>query len=141
MKRYLVIFEKTSTGYSAYVPDLQGCIATGRTKATTEKQIFEAKIAPLFDHKILRAILRSPTSLYGLGIPPAQYDALVADHEQGLTGALRQRLSRLACDFPIGENYFAQQAFGHAQNGTRVGCDLARQMQRCLLQGFGRHHA
>jgi predicted RNase H-like HicB family nuclease len=42
MKRYLVIFEKTSTGYSAYVPDLQGCIATGRTKATTEKQIFEA---------------------------------------------------------------------------------------------------
>ena len=42
MKRYLLIFEKTSTGYSAYVPDLQGCIATGRTKATTEKQIFEA---------------------------------------------------------------------------------------------------
>lgn len=42
MKKYLVIFEKTSTGYSAYVPDLQGCIATGRTKATTEKQIFEA---------------------------------------------------------------------------------------------------
>ena len=42
MKRYLVIFEKTSTGYSAYVPDLQGCIAPGRTKATTEKQIFEA---------------------------------------------------------------------------------------------------
>lgn len=42
MKKYLVIFEKTSTGYSAYVPDLPGCIATGKTKLTTEKQIFEA---------------------------------------------------------------------------------------------------
>lgn len=77
-----------------------------------QKEIFTKKIAPLFDHKVLRTILRSPTSLYGLGIPPAQYDALVADHEHGLTGALRQRLSRLACDFPISENYFAQQAFG-----------------------------
>lgn len=77
-----------------------------------QKRIFEEKIAPLFDHKILRAILRSPTSLYGLGIPPAQYDALAADHHHGLKGALRLRLSRLACDFPIRENYFAQQAFG-----------------------------
>ena len=77
-----------------------------------QKQIFEEKIAPLFDHRILGAILRSPTSLYGLGIPPAQYDALAADHELGLKGALRQRLARLAYDFPIAENYFAQQAFG-----------------------------
>lgn len=77
-----------------------------------QKRVFEEKIAPLFDHKILCALLRSPTSLYGLGIPPAQYDALVADHEHGLKGALRQRLARLACDFPIRENYFAQQAFG-----------------------------
>ena len=42
MKKYLVIFEKTSTGYSAYVPDLPGCIATGKSKSSTEKQIFEA---------------------------------------------------------------------------------------------------
>lgn len=27
--KYLVIYEKTSTGYSAYVPDLPGCIAGG----------------------------------------------------------------------------------------------------------------
>ena len=42
MNKYLVIFEKTSTGYSAYVPDLPGCIATGSTKDETEKNIFEA---------------------------------------------------------------------------------------------------
>jgi len=27
--RYAVIYEKTDTGYSAYVPDLPGCIAAG----------------------------------------------------------------------------------------------------------------
>ncbi len=42
MKKYLVIFEKTATGYSAYVPDLQGCIAIGKTKLITEKQIYKA---------------------------------------------------------------------------------------------------
>ena len=42
MKKYLVIFEKTAAGYSAYVPDLPGCVATGITKKETEKNIFEA---------------------------------------------------------------------------------------------------
>jgi len=37
MLKYLIIFEKTKTVYSAYIPDLPGCIATGRTKAITEK--------------------------------------------------------------------------------------------------------
>ncbi|MBE2217387.1 MAG: type II toxin-antitoxin system HicB family antitoxin [Ignavibacteria bacterium] len=39
---YLVVFEKTKTGYSAYVPDLPGCAAAGKTKAETEKLIKEA---------------------------------------------------------------------------------------------------
>ena len=42
MKRYLVIFERTDTGYSVYVPDLPGCIATGKTKEEAEKNIYEA---------------------------------------------------------------------------------------------------
>ena len=42
MLKYLIIFEKTGTGYSAYVPDLPGCIATGRTKTVTEKNILGA---------------------------------------------------------------------------------------------------
>jgi predicted RNase H-like HicB family nuclease len=41
MTKYLVVFEKTKTGYSAYVPDLPGCIATGSTKNIAEKNIFE----------------------------------------------------------------------------------------------------
>lgn len=42
MRKYLVIFEKTATGFSAYVPDLPGVIATGKTKSTVEKRIYEA---------------------------------------------------------------------------------------------------
>ena len=40
--RYAVIIEKTGTGYSAYVPDLPGCVATAPTVAATEKEIGEA---------------------------------------------------------------------------------------------------
>lgn len=32
MKKYLVVIEKTSTGYSAYSPDIPGCVSTGPTK-------------------------------------------------------------------------------------------------------------
>ena len=42
MKSYLVIYEKSSTGYSAYVPDLPGCISTGATKEETKLNIAEA---------------------------------------------------------------------------------------------------
>ncbi len=42
MKRFLVVFEKTKTGFSAFVPDLPGCVATGKTKIDTEKNIYEA---------------------------------------------------------------------------------------------------
>lgn len=42
MRKYLVIYEKTKTGYSAYVPDLPGVIATGKTKPIVEKNIFSA---------------------------------------------------------------------------------------------------
>jgi predicted RNase H-like HicB family nuclease len=39
MKKYLVIVEQTGTGYSAYSPDLPGCVATGRTRAEVEKEM------------------------------------------------------------------------------------------------------
>ena len=42
MTKYLVIIEKSKTGFSAYVPDLPGCIATGDSKENTEKNIYEA---------------------------------------------------------------------------------------------------
>jgi predicted RNase H-like HicB family nuclease len=37
--RYAVLFEKTDTGYSAYVPDLPGCIAAGDTLEETAQHM------------------------------------------------------------------------------------------------------
>ena len=42
MKRYLVVVERTSTGFSAYPPDLPGCISTGRTREEVEANMREA---------------------------------------------------------------------------------------------------
>jgi S-adenosylmethionine-diacylglycerol 3-amino-3-carboxypropyl transferase len=82
---------------------------------TPEEQriLFDRTIAPLFDNRLIRFLSRMPVSYYGLGIPPAQYDELVAAASDGNpVTTLRERVERLACDFPISENYFAWQAFG-----------------------------
>jgi predicted RNase H-like HicB family nuclease len=42
MKKYLIIVEKTETGYSAYSPDVPGCGSTGETKEEVERNIQEA---------------------------------------------------------------------------------------------------
>lgn len=42
MKGYLIVFEPTPTGYSAYSPDLGGCVTTGRTRHEAETNIREA---------------------------------------------------------------------------------------------------
>ena len=40
--RYAIVIERAGSNYSAYVPDLPGCVATGATPAETEKEIREA---------------------------------------------------------------------------------------------------
>ncbi|BCU07670.1 type II toxin-antitoxin system HicB family antitoxin [Allochromatium tepidum] len=40
--RYAIVIERAEHNYSAYAPDLPGCIATGRTLEETEREIREA---------------------------------------------------------------------------------------------------
>ena len=42
MNRYLIIIENTATGYSAYSPDLPGCVATGGTQEEVEREMHGA---------------------------------------------------------------------------------------------------
>jgi S-adenosylmethionine-diacylglycerol 3-amino-3-carboxypropyl transferase len=77
-----------------------------------QRMIFETKLAPIFDKKFVRWLIDQPASLFGLGIPPAQYEALAADDPDGIGAVLRGRLEKLACSFDVNDNYFAQQAFG-----------------------------
>ena len=79
-----------------------------------QKIAFEKYLEPLFQSWLIRFLASQPASLYGLGIPPAQYRALAADHPDGMIGALRARVKKLACNFPFHENYFAWQAFGRS---------------------------
>ena len=42
MYRFLVVIEKANNNYSAYSPDLPGCVATGATREEAEKNMYEA---------------------------------------------------------------------------------------------------
>ena len=79
---------------------------------------FDRTIAPLFDYKSIKFLSKTPVSLYALGIPPAQYDELVAAGNGDAASVLRARVEKLACDFPIRENYFAWQAFARGYDTT-----------------------
>ena len=42
MVRFLIVIEKVKGNYSAYCPDLPGCVATGKTREETERNMHEA---------------------------------------------------------------------------------------------------
>ena len=42
MYRFLIVIEKAGNNYSAYCPDLPGCVATGKTQQETERNMHEA---------------------------------------------------------------------------------------------------
>ncbi|MDF8355144.1 DUF3419 family protein [Ensifer adhaerens] len=78
-----------------------------------QRQFFDERLAPLFDRPVIRWITGRKSSLFGLGIPPQQFDELASlSAEKSLAAVLRHRLEKLTCHFPLRENYFAWQAFG-----------------------------
>ncbi|MBX3243965.1 MAG: BtaA family protein [Acidobacteria bacterium] len=79
-----------------------------------QERIYKEKIKPFFDSRLIQTIGKLPVTLFGLGIPPQQYDELKRDLEEGGTviDIYEERTRRLACSFPIDDNYFAWQAFG-----------------------------
>ena len=56
MKTYAVVFEKAAHNWAAYVPDLPGCVTTGRTLEETRRLIAEA-----IEFHIEGMLLRSET--------------------------------------------------------------------------------
>jgi predicted RNase H-like HicB family nuclease len=42
MKKYLIVIERTDSGYSSYSPDLPGCVSTGKSREEAEKNMREA---------------------------------------------------------------------------------------------------
>jgi S-adenosylmethionine-diacylglycerol 3-amino-3-carboxypropyl transferase len=79
-----------------------------------QKNYFATALAPLFDRRLIRWALSRQFSLFGLGIPPAQYEALAGAGNGNMAAVVYERLERLSCGFKLDDNYFAWQAFGRA---------------------------
>lgn len=82
---------------------------------TREEQrwIFDNTLGLVFNSPLVKALCKMPVSLYGLGIPPNQYEELRSASSTGkMSDVLYERVERLACDYDIKDNYFAWQAFG-----------------------------
>jgi len=94
-------------------------LLTARSLAEQEA-FFDSEIAPLYTSRFVKFLARRRASLFGLGIPPAQYDKLASDAGGDIIPVLKERTRKLFCDFPIDENYFAWQAANRAYkaNGT-----------------------
>ena len=94
-----------------------GCKPEELLKAKTPEEqasLYEKYLNPFFDSFVIQAIGKMPVTMFGLGIPPQQYDELKKDLKEGGTiiDIYRERTKRLAVEYPIYENYFAWQALG-----------------------------
>ncbi len=83
-----------------------------------QRSFFDTALAPLFEKRMVRWATARKSSLFGLGIPPQQYDALATAGNGDMALVLRNRLEKLACGFPLTDNYFAWQAFGRGYSGN-----------------------
>ena len=112
-----------------------------------QRRFFEEYLAPLFDRRLLRWATARKASLFGLGIPPAQYDSLITSGDGTMANVLSVRLEKLACHFPLRDNYFAWQAFArrYPQPGeARLPAYLEPESYDTIRRNAGRvtiHHA
>lgn len=114
------LYEHSRNGYFLRLfhkfSNLLGCRPDEILKAETpdeQEELYEQYIAPFFDSFLIRMIGKLPVTLFGLGIPPQQYDELKKDLDKdgNIIDIYRERAKRLAVEYPIYENYFAWQAF------------------------------
>lgn len=85
-----------------------------RAETLREQEILYQKyIAPFFDSFLIKIVGKLPVTMFGLGVPPQQYEELKKDLHDDLNiiDIYRERTRRLAVAFPIQDNYFAWQAF------------------------------
>ncbi len=91
----------------------------GARDVAEQRAIFERELAPVLESPLVRLATAFPVTWFGLGIPPAQLEALARADRGGLRTVLRERLERLACGFPVADNYFAWQAFARRYDPNR----------------------
>jgi S-adenosylmethionine-diacylglycerol 3-amino-3-carboxypropyl transferase len=117
------------------------------TNLAEQRRFFEENFSPVLRKPLLKWITSRKASLFGLGIPPAQYDSLVTAGDGTMVSVLSERLRKLACDFPLKDNYFAWQAFARrypAQGEAALPAYLDRKHYAVIRNNLDRvsvHHA
>lgn len=125
---------------------LLGCHPAEVLKAENpvqQEKLYQKYINPFFDSFFIKFVGKLPVTMFGMGIPPQQYAELKKDLAAGKTviDIYRERAHRLACDYPIQENYFAWQAFGRkydTENRRAVPEYLKRENHEALKQNASR---
>lgn len=114
------LYEHSRNGYFLRVfskfSRIMGCKPDELIKAKTreeQEQLYAKYLEPFFNSFFIKAIGKLPITLFGLGIPPQQYDEMKKDFDEdgNILDVYRERAKRLAVEYPIYENYFAWQAF------------------------------
>ncbi len=114
------LYEHSRNGYFLRLfhkfSHLHGCQPEKIINAKTlkeQEEIYEKYIEPFFNSLFIKAIGKLPVTLFGLGIPPQQYEEIKKDFDENanILDVYRERAKRLAVEYPIYENYFAWQAF------------------------------
>jgi S-adenosylmethionine-diacylglycerol 3-amino-3-carboxypropyl transferase len=95
---------------------LMGCKPDELLKAKTQEEqerLYAQYLEPFFNSFFMKAVGQMPVTMFGLGIPPQQYDELKKDLDDdgNILDIYRERAKKLAVEYPIYENYFAWQAF------------------------------
>lgn len=90
-------------------------VLTASTPADSEREFVE-NIEPFFNNTFVKLAGKLPVTLFGLGIPPQQYEELTRDlkNDETIIDIYRKRVRKLACGFPVKENYFAWQALSRS---------------------------
>ncbi|HEX2524725.1 MAG TPA: BtaA family protein [Geminicoccus sp.] len=78
-----------------------------------QRNWFDANIRRTLRAPLLRFLLERPATFFGLGVPPAQFEAMKAE-TGSMVQSIEERLERLACMVPHRDNPFAWQAFGRS---------------------------
>jgi predicted RNase H-like HicB family nuclease len=63
--RYLILIEPSETGFSAYSPDLPGCVSTGSTPSEVERNMSEAVAGHLEELRLAGLPIPKPTTAAG----------------------------------------------------------------------------
>jgi len=106
-----------------------------------QERIFDEEFAPLFSNRLVRWMGRQPVAVYSLGIPPSQHAAMLEEQEgdgSRLFEMYKGRIRRLACGFPLDDNYFTWQAFGrrYDHDGRRALPDYLKRENYDLVRSL-----